>query len=100
MGKEENVNENGPRALPVVLFRGEQYFADLRLNEFRPVKGFESIPFDGEEGRIISRNTGVVTCKSCGMSAIISKAFEAEQLRCMQCFSSELRPLYEKHKNG
>ncbi|MFA6424669.1 MAG: hypothetical protein WCW64_00620 [Phycisphaerae bacterium] len=87
MEKEKNINETSPRALPIVLFRGEQYFADLRLNEFRPVRGFDSIPFDGEEGRIMCRNTGVIICKSCGMSAIISKAFEEQQLRCMKCFN-------------
>ena len=100
MEKEKNVNEASPRALPVVLFKGEQYFADLRLNEFRPVRGFESIPFDSEEGVIMSKDTGVVTCKSCGMSAIISKAFEEQQLRCMRCFSRELVPLYEEHRNN
>ncbi len=94
--KTKNVNEASPRALPVVLYKGEQYFADLQLNEFRPVQGLlESIPFDGEEGRIMCRDIGVVICKSCGMSAIISKVFEEKQLRCMQCFSRELAPLYE-----
>ena len=99
MEKEKNVNEASPRALPVVLFKGEQYFTDLRLNEFRPVWGFESIPFDSEEGIIMSRDTGIVTCKSCGMSTIISKAFEEKSLRCMQCFSRELSPLYKDHRN-
>ena len=100
MGKEKNVNETSPRALPVVLFKGEQYFTDLRLNEFRPVRGFESIPFDSEEGVIMSRDTGIVTCKSCRMSAIISKTYEGKELRCMQCFSRELIPLYEEHRNN
>ena len=99
MGKEKNVNETSPRALPVVLFKGEQYFTDLRLNEFRPVRGFESIPFDSTEGVIMSSNIGVVTCKSCGISTIISKAYEGKSLRCMQCFSRELIPLYEEHRN-
>ena len=95
MERMKNVNEVSPRALPVVLYKGEQYFADLRLNEFRPVKSFNSIPFDSEEGRIICRDTGVVICKSCGMSVIISKAYKEELLRCMLCFSRELAPLYE-----
>ena len=99
MGKTKNVNEASPRALPVVLFKGEQYFTDLRLNEFRPVRGFDSIPFDSEEGIIMSRDTGAITCKSCGMSAIISKAFEEQQLRCMHCFSRELSPLYKERRN-
>ena len=99
MGKTKNVNETSPQALPVVLFKSEQYFSDLRLNEFRPVRGFESIPFDSEEGVIMSRDTGVVTCKSCGMSTIILKIFEEKELRCMQCFSRELVPLYEGRNN-
>ena len=90
MEKEKDRCEIGPRALPVVLFKGEQYFADLRLNEFRPVRGFESIPFDSAEGLIMSRNTSIVSCKSCRMSAIISKAYEGKELRCMHCFSSDL----------
>ena len=77
-----------PRALPVVLFKGRQYFADLRLNEFRPVGAFESIPFASKKGRIMCSSTGIVTCKSCGMSVLISMAYEEEPLRCMQCFSS------------
>lgn len=96
MERIKNVNETSPRALPVVLYDGKQYFADLRLNEFRPVQGLlESIPFDSEEGRIMCRDTGVVICKSCSMSVIISKAYEEEPLRCMRCFSCELAPLYE-----
>jgi hypothetical protein len=62
----------------------------LRLNEFRPVRGFESIAFDSEEGQIMCRHTGVVICRSCRMSAIISSYGQEESLRCMRCFSSEL----------
>jgi len=96
MEKEKDRCEIGPRALPVVLFKGEQYFADLRLNEFRPVRGFESIPFDSEEGVIMCRGTGVVICKSCGMSAIIPRSYEDKELRCMNCSSRELIPLYKE----
>lgn len=93
MEKTTNIPQIGPRPLPVVLFKGWQYFADLRLNEFRPVQGLlKSIPFDSEEGRIMCRNTGIVTCKSCGMSFLISMAYEEEQLRCMRCFNL-LKPL-------
>ena len=77
----------------MVLFKGKQYFADLRLNEFRPVQGFESIPFNSKEGLSMCSSTGVVTCKSCGMSVIISTVFEQQPLRCMQCFNL-LEPLH------
>ena len=94
MEKTKEKRETGPRALPVVLFEGRQYFADLRLNEFRPVRGlFSSIPFDSEQGKVMCISTGVVTCISCGMSVIISKVYENNQLRCMQCFSREFLPL-------
>ena len=100
MGKEKNVDETSPRALPIVLFKDEQYFTDLRLNEFRPIRGFESIPFDSTEGVIMSSNIGVVTCKSCGMSVIIPRSYEEKELRCMDCFSRELIPLCENRNNG
>lgn len=35
MGKEKNVNETSPQALPIVLVKDEQCFTDLRLNEFK-----------------------------------------------------------------
>ena len=88
MEKMTNIPRLGYRALPIVLFNGKQYFADLRLNEFRPVQGLlESIPFDGKKGRIMCSSAGVVTCKSCRMSVLISMAYEEEPLRCMRCFN-------------
>jgi hypothetical protein len=77
----------GYRALPQILFEGKQYFADLRLNEFRPVDAFESIPFDSEEGQVMCSCAGVITCENCGMSVLVSMAHESQPLRCMQCFS-------------
>ena len=96
MKKIEEEKQAGPSALPVVLYEGRQYFADLRLKEFRSVSSFESIPFYSEQGTIICKNNGIVTCKSCGMSVIISKADEEKELRCMQCFSRDLLPLCDK----
>ena len=92
MEKTTSIPRLGYRALPVVLFEGKQYFADLRLNEFRPVGAFESIPFESEEGKVICSSAGIITCKSCGMSFLISMAYEEEQLRCMRCFNL-LKPL-------
>ena len=92
MEKTTSIPRLGYRALPVVLFEGKQYFADLRLNEFRPVGAFESIPFESEEGKVMCSSAGIITCKSCGMSVLISMAHEDHPLRCMQCFSS-VKPL-------
>ena len=83
----------GPRVLPRVQYGPIKYFADLRLREFRDVKNFSnSVKFDSEKGRKICTQTGVVSCPCCGMSAIVSMAFENKTLRCMQCFST-IKPL-------
>ena len=72
------------------------YFADLRLREFRDVKAFSnSVRFGSEKGQQMCIQTGVVSCTSCGMSAIVSMAFENETLRCMQCFN-RIEPLCGK----
>ena len=90
---EKETKQTGPRVLPIVVYKGKQFFADLRLNEFRPVSDFESIRFDSEEGWAMCQNTGVVVCQSCGMSVIISKFYEDQPLHCMQCFGREFLPL-------
>jgi len=93
MEKAEQQIFSGPRALPMVRYGTVSYFADLRLREFRDVKNFSnSVKFDSEKGRQICIQTGVVSCPCCGMSAIVSMAFENKMLRCMQCFS-KIEPL-------
>jgi len=88
MEKPKEKAFTGPRALPIVQYGPIKYFADLRLKEFRDVKDFSnSVRFDSEKGRQICTQTGVVSCPSCGMSAIVSMAFENETLRCMRCFA-------------
>jgi len=93
MGKPKQKTFTGPRALPIVQYGPIKYFADLRLREFRDVKDFSnSVKFDSENGRQMCIQTGVVPCPCCGMSAIVSMAFENKTLRCMQCFS-KIEPL-------
>jgi len=92
MKKTTKAPRISPRALPLVFFEGKQYFVDLKLSEFRPVQGLQSIPFNSKEGRTMCSSTGVVACKSCGMAAFISMAYEEEPLRCMRCFNL-LKPL-------
>ena len=93
MGKPEQKAFTGPRVLPIVQYGPTKYFADLTLREFRDVKDFSnSVKFDSEKGQQMCIQTGVVSCSSCGMSAIVSMAFENETLRCMQCFS-KIEPL-------
>ena len=63
-----------------------RYFADLLLGEFRDIENPHSfVDFDSEQGRLMCRQTGVLWCPGCGMGVIISKAFEQQTLRCMQC---------------
>ena len=93
MEKPKEKAFTGPRVLPIVQYGPTKYFADLRLREFRDIENFSnSVKFDSEKGRQMCIQTGVVSCPSCGMSAIVSMAFENETLRCMQCFS-KIEPL-------
>jgi len=86
----------GPRLLPVVQCGPTRYFADLRLAQFRDIENPHSyVDFDSEQGRLICRQTGVIRCPECGMSVIISKASEQQNLRCMQCMSL-IEPLPDK----
>ena len=76
----------GPSVLPVVQYRSTRYFADLLLGQFRDIKNPHSyVDFDSEQGKLMCRQTGIVWCTECGMGVIISKAFERQTLRCMQC---------------
>ena len=76
----------GLRVLPVVQYGSTKYFADLLLGQFRDIGNPHNyIDFDSEQGRLICRQAGVLCCSECGMSVIISKAFEQQTLRCMQC---------------
>ena len=77
---------NGPRVLPIVQYGTTRYFADLLLGQLRDIKKpHHYIDFDSEQGQVICRQTGIVWCPECGMAMLISKAFERQTLRCMQC---------------
>ena len=76
----------GPRRLPVVLYGNTEYFADLRLGEFRETKNpCQYVKFTSELGRLMCQQTGILHCSQCGMSVIVSKVFENKSLQCMQC---------------
>ena len=85
----------GPWALPVVRNGPTSYFADLRLRQFRDINNPHNyIDFDCEQGRLICRQSGVISCSQCRTSAIVSPALDIEKLRCMRCFSL-LVPLFD-----
>lgn len=76
----------GPRVLPVVHYDTKAYFADLFLGQFRDIENPHNfVDFDSEQGRLMCSQTGVIWCPECRMSVIVSKAFEQQRLRCMQC---------------
>jgi len=84
MGEEDG----GPWVLPIVQHGPRQYFADLRLKQFRNVKSpHESLDFDSEQGRRMCEQTGIVVCRECRMAAIISPAVDRKELRCMNCLA-------------
>ena len=76
----------GPRVLPVVQYGQTRYFADLLLGQFRDIENPHNyVVFDSEQGQLMCKQTGILWCSECGMSVIISKAFERQTLRCMKC---------------
>jgi len=80
--------QGGPWALPIVQVGPTQYFADLRLRQFRDVSNPHNyVDFDSEQGRQMCERTGVVVCRECRMAAIISTALKREELRCMNCLA-------------
>jgi len=88
MAKVKQKVVTGPRVLPVVQYGQIRYFADLRLAQFRDIENPHNyVNFDSEQGRLMCRQTGVIWCLGCGMSVIVSKASEQQNLRCMQCMS-------------
>ncbi len=78
----------GPGVLPIVQHGPTQYFADLRLRQFRNVKDpHDYVDFDSEKGRPMCERAGIVVCKECQMAAIISSAADRTVLRCMNCLA-------------
>jgi hypothetical protein len=78
----------GPRMLPIVHYGTTGYFADLRLGQFRNVQNpHDLVDFDSDQGQLMCKQTGVIWCPECRLSVIVSKAFEQEPLRCMQCLN-------------
>lgn len=86
--EKEAGEAGGPWALPIVQHGPTQYFADLRLRQFRNVKDpHDYVDFDSEQGEQMREQTGVVVCKECKTAAIISRALNRDELRCMNCLA-------------
>ena len=90
---------NMPRRLPTTRCKGQEYFIDDRLQEYRPIdKPFESIPFKSEKGKEISENdmlmrlndhetTYEVTCTKCGKLLFEGTMMEIRGMiiYCVEC---------------
>jgi len=78
----------GPWVLPIVQHGATQYFADLRLRQFRNVEDpHDYVDFDSDKGQQMCEQAGIVVCRECQMAAIISRAMDRKELRCMNCLA-------------
>ena len=85
---EESEGTDGPWVLPIVQNGTTQYFADLRLKQFRNVqKPHEYWDFESEQGKKMCTRCGIVMCQECRMAAIASAALDRKELRCMNCLA-------------
>jgi len=76
-----------PRCQPIVSVDGTTFFVDLDNRLLRAAfKPGTRIDFDAVDGRRICEIAGVVTCRRCGMSAIVADS--ARPLCCMRCRSA------------
>ena len=72
--------------VPQVRLHGVDYFADLRLREFREVDNpHEAIPFDSEEGGALCRLCRLVTCPHCCQNAVVHRDHVPETMACRRC---------------
>ncbi len=86
--EEKREETGGPWVLPIIQDGETQYFADLRLRQFRNVKNpHEVVEFDSGKGRPMCERAGIVVCKECKMAAIIAPAVDRTELRCMNCLA-------------
>ena len=85
---EKKEEADGPWVLPIIQHGPTQYFADLRLRQFRNVENpHDYVNFDSEKGRQMCEQAGIVVCRECKMAAIVSPAIDREDLRCMNCLA-------------
>ena len=79
---------DGPGVLPVIQHGPTQYFTDLRLRQFRNTENpHDYVDFDSDKGRQMCEQAGIVVCKECQMAAVISRAVDRKELRCMNCLA-------------
>ena len=88
MAEKSQVEEEGPKVLPVLWMGERRWWIDLRLGEFRTVEPvLECIGFDSAEGRRLCRLANVVSCPRCGTSMIVSGWLAERVLWCVRCLA-------------
>lgn len=76
----------GPQQLPRFKIGEVDFFADLRLGEFRAVSNFiDRVHFASSRGKQLCRMAGIVACPTCGIHIIVSSAYRDELRGCVRC---------------
>lgn len=74
------------RALPTILLAGKGYYIDLEARLFRETMDpGRYVDFDSVKGCELREQAGIVTCRGCGASVMISAALLRARLRCVRC---------------
>ena len=80
------MTDGGPWVLPMVMYGGVQYFADLRLRQFRNINNpHDAVDFDTHHGRQMCRHNGIVYCQQCHTAFIIPRIVQGRHLYCVLC---------------
>ena len=80
------VRYTGPVQLARFRFDDGDYFADLRLGEFRSVDNPSvRVEFASSRGRQLCQMVGIVTCSNCDVSMIVSSKTRSDGVRCVRC---------------
>jgi hypothetical protein len=96
MEKEKNISQSPRQPLPLISFGGKFFYTvDLKGKRFIPLiaETLSFIPFESEEGKVMCSRAGIITCKNCGTSILVSRVHEDQPLRCVRCFNL-LKPLH------
>ena len=79
----------GPRRLPTVHHDGDEYFVDVRLQQFRtvtpPLRHIEFIDFESERGRRMLEDCLILECFWCGQTIVVSRRSNEKDAQCLQC---------------
>lgn len=83
-----NIQEVGPKVLPMIQLGAEIYFVDLRLKQFRQVNNpHVCVEFGSDAGRLMCGRANIVSCPDCGVSMIIPRVWRGQDLSCIRCLT-------------